>query len=121
VGARLATAGGRNANAARAGALAVMTAGAVALALWLPSGPLGRDWAGRAGTPADLLNTPAAEARAVSPPRLRLPFSAPARGTLRSGVSSEGAALVDIRLRTRRAPERCSTCACPAGRCRAAA
>jgi hypothetical protein len=107
VGARLATAGGRNANAARAGALAVMTAGAVALALWLPSGPLGRDWARRAGTPAELLRAPAAEARATTAaaPRLRLPFSAPARGTLRSGVSSDGTALVDIRLRTRRAPE----------------
>ncbi len=107
VGARVATASGRNANAARAGALAVMATGAVALALWLPGGPLGRDWARRAGTPAALLKAPAAEARATAPaaPRLRVPFSARARGTLRSGVANDGTALVDIRLRTRGGPE----------------
>ena len=106
VGTRLATASGRHANAARAGALAVMATGAVALALWLPSGPLGRDWARRAGTPAELLKAPAAEARTTTPaaPRLRLPFSARARGTLRSGVGTTGPRWWTSWLRTRGAP-----------------
>lgn len=96
VGARLATARGPHVRAVRGGALAVMAAGAVTLALWLPRGPLGHDWARRAGTPAALLKVPAAEAAA---PWLRLPFSARARGRLHSGVTRDGTALVDIALR----------------------
>src|SRR3954449_8535527 len=67
VGARLTTADGPHARAARLGGLTVMASGAVALALWLPGGPLGRDWARRAGTPAKLLRPPAAEAAAPTP------------------------------------------------------
>lgn len=40
---------------ARAGAIGVTCAFAMALVLWLPSGPLGSGWAQRAGTPTNLL------------------------------------------------------------------
>ena len=39
----------------RAGAAATMLAGAVALGVWLPSGPLANGWAAKAGTPSNLL------------------------------------------------------------------
>jgi hypothetical protein len=83
-----------------------MAGGAIALALWLPSGPLGKDWARRAGTPANLLTPPAAQATTVAaaPPSLPVPFTARARGRLRSGVTNDGTALVDIRLRSRDGP-----------------
>lgn len=89
----------------RAGALAlaVMLVGALALALWLPRGPLGQNWARRAGTPIALLTRPATAVAAAKgtarAPALRVPFSTRADGTLRSGISSDGAALIDIALR----------------------
>jgi methionine sulfoxide reductase heme-binding subunit len=43
----------------RLGALGVLAAVLLGLAIWLPLGPLGHDWAKRAGTPAKLL--PASE------------------------------------------------------------
>jgi sulfoxide reductase heme-binding subunit YedZ len=103
VGARLAAASGPGAAAGRIGAAAVIAGAAVALAMWLTRGPLGEDWARRAGTPVALL-TPSAGAAATAPtaavaPHLRLPFSADARGTLRSGITHDGTALVDIVLR----------------------
>lgn len=39
----------------RLGAIGTVCAFALALALWLPSGPLGSDWAQQAGTPTNLL------------------------------------------------------------------
>lgn len=39
----------------RGGAMALAALGPIALVLWLPGGPLGRDWARRAGTPIALL------------------------------------------------------------------
>jgi sulfoxide reductase heme-binding subunit YedZ len=41
---------------ARVGALGTVAAFALGLLLWLPSGPLGSEWARRAGTPAALLS-----------------------------------------------------------------
>jgi methionine sulfoxide reductase heme-binding subunit len=43
----------------RVGALGALAAVLLALAVWVPQGPLGRDWAKRAGTPLNLL--PASE------------------------------------------------------------
>lgn len=100
IGARLATSGSPR---ARAGALAAMACGIAALALWLPRGPLGSDWARRAGTPAALLRPAVAQARPVpagaAAPRLPIPFNTRARGTLTSGVNRDRTALVDIALR----------------------
>src|SRR5207247_3696900 len=44
IGARIAAAKGPRVAVTRAVTLAAMTAGAAALALWLPHGPLGHDW-----------------------------------------------------------------------------
>jgi predicted ferric reductase len=43
----------------RVGALGALAAALLAIVLWLPQGPLGHDWAKRAGTPRNLL--PASE------------------------------------------------------------
>jgi sulfoxide reductase heme-binding subunit YedZ len=88
---------------ARALGVAAMVVGAIALALWLPRGPLGQNWARRAGTPVALLTRPATAVAAAkgtaTVSALRVPFSARADGTLRSGISSDGTALIDIALR----------------------
>jgi sulfoxide reductase heme-binding subunit YedZ len=103
IGARVAAVREPRGAGVRVAALAATAVGVVALALWLPGGPLGRDWARRAGTPAALLSRPAtAVAARTAPagtPSLRLPFSTRARGTLRSGVTRDGTALMDIALR----------------------
>jgi len=102
--ARIAAARGTGGAAVRVGALGATAVGAVLLALWLPRGPLGHDWARRAGTPVSLLKPSAAVAstgptRTAASPVLHLPFSGTARGTLRSGIARDGTALVDIALR----------------------
>jgi hypothetical protein len=109
IGVRVAAAGESRGAGIRVTVLAAMAVGVVALAVWLPSGPLGRDWARRAGTPAALLTRPAtavaARAAPAANPSLPLPFSTRARGTLRSGISADGTALIDIALRiTGRSP-----------------
>lgn len=58
----------------RGGALTLAVLGPVALIVWLPGGPLGRGWAGRAGTPASLLASSARPSRAT-------PTSAPSSGS----------------------------------------
>jgi hypothetical protein len=111
VGARIMGARDPRAGAVRVVALAATAVGAVLLALWLPRGPLANDWARRAGTPVSLLRPSAAVAstgparrpagpkRTAASPSLRLPFTGAARGRLRSGVTRDGTALVDIALR----------------------
>jgi methionine sulfoxide reductase heme-binding subunit len=42
----------------RVGALGALAGALLAIVLWLPQGPLGHDWAQRAGTPANLLPAP---------------------------------------------------------------
>jgi sulfoxide reductase heme-binding subunit YedZ len=54
VGVRLADRG--TAIRVRAGAGATLAAGVIALAVWLPSGPLAGGWAAKAGTPPSILN-----------------------------------------------------------------
>jgi predicted ferric reductase len=53
VGVRLADR--RTAPALRAGATALVLSAAVAVALWLPHGPLAKGWAAKAGTPSSLV------------------------------------------------------------------
>lgn len=62
----------------RGGTLALATLGPVALIVWLPGGPLGHDWARRAGTPASLL---ASRARPPSASSSTSPRSTPGSGS----------------------------------------
>jgi DMSO/TMAO reductase YedYZ heme-binding membrane subunit len=101
LGARVAAARGPRVRVQRPATFVAMAAAVVALALWLPRGPLAGDWARRAGTPVALLTRPATAAARTAPaaPTLHLPFTARADGTLRSGIAGDGTALVDIALR----------------------
>ena len=85
---------------ARAGATAAVAASVLALVLWAPRGPLADGWASRAGTPAALLQPPAAAPRALRR-QLDVPFAAHGRGRVRSGIAGDGTALIDITLRLR--------------------
>lgn len=102
-----------------AGVLATV-GGAIALAAWVPQGPLGTGWARRSGTPLSLLQPkPATYAAAATArvstkaPRVQrveaaahqLPLTTDARGHIHEGVDSSGTALVDIALETTH-PER---------------
>jgi methionine sulfoxide reductase heme-binding subunit len=102
IGVRVAATAPRRGQA-RALTVAALIIGAIALALWLPRGPLGQNWARRAGTPVALLTHPttavAATKGQTASPGFRVPFNAQAHGTLRSGISSDGTALIDIALR----------------------
>ena len=49
----------RTTPGARAGAAAALAAAAIGLAVWLPSGPMAKGWAAKAGTPAGLQGGPA--------------------------------------------------------------
>ncbi len=90
-----------------AGSAAILAT--IGLAVWMAQGPLARGWARRAGTPAGVLTafaprvaarTPAAPAPAVpKPDALARPFSATLAGEVRNGVSSDGTAVVDLRMR----------------------
>jgi hypothetical protein len=86
-------------GAALGGCLAV----SAGLGGWLVQGPLAAGWAGRAGTPARLLASPApAPARPAQPATtspLLQPFSAGLRGRLKQGPSASGSAVVDLRMR----------------------
>jgi sulfoxide reductase heme-binding subunit YedZ len=57
----------RAATPVRAGAAAGLAAAAAGLALWLPSGPMAKGWAAKAGTPAQLI--PGSHAGTAPTPR----------------------------------------------------
>jgi hypothetical protein len=83
----------------RGSAGALLAAGVLALAVWLPQGPLAHGWAQRAGTPSQLLAAARprpALARTVADVR---GFSAALSGTERDGTSADGSAVVDLALR----------------------
>ncbi|HZV73148.1 MAG TPA: ferric reductase-like transmembrane domain-containing protein [Conexibacter sp.] len=97
-GARLAGTGPGH-RALRGGAAAGLAAAALALAIWLPQGPLAHGWARRAGTPPQLLASAAAPppiARPADPPQ---GFSASLAGAEREGLTADGGAVVDLLLR----------------------
>jgi sulfoxide reductase heme-binding subunit YedZ len=80
------------------------TAGVLALVLWVAAGPLGPDWASRAGTPAGLLASvgagsgTGATASDVAAPMLPIPFSARLTGAVHQSVATgSGQVVVDIR------------------------
>jgi sulfoxide reductase heme-binding subunit YedZ len=86
---------------ARRLAAAMLLAGPVGLIAWSVSGPLGGNWAARAGTPASLLaSVGSASTQPVAAPGLDPPFTARLAGTVRQGVSGDsGLANVAIRAR----------------------
>ena len=110
--ARLARSG--TSSQARIGATSAVTLSAIGLAVWLPSGPLAKGWAKRAGTPKSVL-------AAFKPPVVRAPrvavttkapvdpfahaFSASFSGPLREGTASDGLEVVDLRLRLNGSPD----------------
>lgn len=76
---------------------------AMAIAIWLPQGPLSPGWAGRSGTPARLLASAAARPRVAARPKPRPAqlldtFVGRVRGSVRQGLSRSGVAVVDLRM-----------------------
>jgi methionine sulfoxide reductase heme-binding subunit len=96
----------------RVAALAGAALVPIGLVAWLPSGPLGSNWARRSGTPAAVLaaahgttvatTTTAARGSGGSSPSSSATASGPSTssvsGTLRTAQLSDGSALVDISL-----------------------
>jgi hypothetical protein len=76
----------------------------VALVAWLPSGPLGSDWARRAGTPAAILaratgSTSSSTTTAGSSTTTTISaFQADVSGTISQSTTASGLAAVDIAL-----------------------
>jgi DMSO/TMAO reductase YedYZ heme-binding membrane subunit len=113
VGARLWQARGPYAGAAKTAGVLGMLGAAGALAAWLPSGPLGRGWAIRAGTPLSLLipkgsrlaaqRTSVAKTARASRPVVasasQRALTGDASGVIHAGTDPNGTALVDIALR----------------------
>ena len=87
----------------RTAALATLIVGPLALAFWLPNGPLGHAWARKAGTPASLLGGGQVRTVASSSVKgaLHVPFAARIDGTLSRGQSPAGLARVDLGMRFR--------------------
>jgi sulfoxide reductase heme-binding subunit YedZ len=113
---------------ARAGAFGAIAVAAVALAIWLPAGPLARGWAARAGTPRSVLaaahgiraqsrggtrgaggtggatrsgRTQPARATTVT---IHSPLSSPVSGRIGDVVNPNGGAVVQISLHLQRGP-----------------
>jgi DMSO/TMAO reductase YedYZ heme-binding membrane subunit len=95
----------RSRPAGRGVALTAIVAAPLALAVWLPRGPLGHAWAQRAGTPAKLLvakkaATPASgtQASKAPAPGLAIPFHATLGGTERETTLANGLVAVNLDL-----------------------
>ncbi len=95
----------RGRRAGRAIAFTAIIAAPLALAVWLPRGPLGAGWARRAGTPARLLAAktaakpvPATRASAAPARRLAIPFHATFGGTERETPLENGLVAVTLDL-----------------------
>lgn len=91
----------------RTTAFAALAIGPLALAIWLPRGPLGSSWARRAGTPASLLSSgrhaqaSVASSRSPAPTARRSSsrsFTAGFSGAVRQGSAPNGDAVVDLDL-----------------------
>jgi hypothetical protein len=67
--------------------------------VWMPSGPLGSDWAKRAGTPAKLLASTSSSATGASSQQAVSAFGARVSGTVTQTTDASGQAQVDIALR----------------------
>jgi methionine sulfoxide reductase heme-binding subunit len=93
-------------RALRGGAAAALAAAAIALALWLPQGPLAHGWALRAGTPPPLLASAAAPPSLARPPTRVQGFSAALTGVEHAGSAHDGGAVVDLSMRLAPGPGR---------------
>jgi hypothetical protein len=96
----------------RVAGVAVLAIGVPVLLFWTAQGPLAKGWARRAGTPANVLSAfapPPARSHAGHSPTagadaFARPFSANLSGVIDRGQSSDGIAVVDLRLRARSGP-----------------
>jgi hypothetical protein len=72
----------------------------LALIVWLPSGPLAKGWAKRAGTPGYLLVSSKRATSATSATNTSGPpsYTAPVNGTVRQGQSSDGLTVVELSM-----------------------
>ena len=88
----------------RVGAGAVAVLAALALAIWLPLGPLADGWARRAGTPSEVLAAfaPVAPTPTVDP--LARPFAATLTGRVTNQTSPGGLGVADLRMRLEGGP-----------------
>lgn len=98
-----ATAGWPSWMGARVSAILACAAVPLGLIIWLPSGPLAKDWARRAGTPSYLLaaktgSTSSANVNA-NQTATATSFTASVSGTVNQGQSANGSAIVDISTR----------------------
>ncbi len=88
----------------RVGALSAVVLFPVGILAWLPGGPLGADWARRAGTPASLIARPAGGSTASpgssspGPSTATGAFQAQASGTVHQGQTASGLAEVEVSL-----------------------
>jgi sulfoxide reductase heme-binding subunit YedZ len=104
-GARLASSGPGHAAVRGAGAMGIVAA-LLALAVWLPQGPLAHGWAQRAGTPPRLLASANARSAVLAPAATAQGFTATVSGVERDGMSADGVAVVDLALRLQPGPGR---------------
>ena len=94
----------------RLAGMGMLLAFPVALAVWLPQGPLARGWARRAGTPARLtaatIKAPVGSPvrAAARPPAFPAPFDAHLSGTVRSHRLANGLVEIDLAMRTDTGP-----------------
>jgi hypothetical protein len=83
--------------------------GLIALVLWVGAGPLGPNWARRAGTPASLLAGVGAGSTAsgsdVNGSSLTIPFTSRLAGAIHQRIEASGLAVVDIRTSLRGRPK----------------
>ncbi|HZU59518.1 MAG TPA: hypothetical protein VE983_01040, partial [Solirubrobacteraceae bacterium] len=105
-----ATAGWPRQVGARATALGACALLPLGLLVWLPGGPLAKDWARRAGTPASLLGHHSSTSGTASSsgaassgagggsPAASSGFTAPVSGTVQQGPAAGGQATVNISL-----------------------
>jgi hypothetical protein len=87
----------------RLGAGAALASAGIALALWLPSGPLAKGWARRAGTPrtdlaAARVTAPFSRPVRPSPAAATAPTTAGLAGQITQSTTPDGAAIVRFRL-----------------------
>lgn len=88
----------------RAGAVAASIALPAAFVAWMPGGPLGKDWARRAGTPAAILAKASGASVSSTSSTTIGSFQAAVTGTLSQSAAAGGQVAIDISLSAPGAP-----------------